>query len=132
MPPHTPRFSSRSPKPATPPERDAHAAAETDREPEKALAGIDDLVETLADLRTEVLLTALNASTRKKGTNMADRTLTAQAALNKVKALPDITTRLKQEDQTAHAEVTDIRGQVTMAQLQAFDDELDALVNPNL
>jgi hypothetical protein len=109
----------------------AKVAAPTKPESEGVPAGIEGIVETLADLQKEVLISALKASTRKKGTNMPDRTLTTAAALKKVTALDGIKERLKDQNTVEEATkpVAAIRALVKIEELQKFDDELDDWVN---
>jgi hypothetical protein len=131
MPPQTHKPVSAPRRPATPPGREANGATKTTLESERVLAGIDDFVETLADLRTEVLLGALEASNRRKGIHMADRPLTANAAIAKVTSSSDIE-KLKEGEEATRTIVAAIRAQVQFAQVQDFDNKLDELVHGKL
>jgi hypothetical protein len=125
----TSKHSSASHKAAIPANQAANFAAPANIESKEVPAGIEGIVETLADLQTEVLLSALEASIRKKGTKMANRTLTAAAALTHVEALPDFKNRLKESEDRAMEEVAGIRAQVKLEELQTFDDHLYDRVN---
>lgn len=121
--------ASVSPKTWTSPKREANVEAPATLESEKVVAGIDDFVETLADLRTEVLLGALEASNRRKGMNMADRTLTADEAISKVQELSVDIKSLMEGEEAARTKVAAIRATVKVDHLEGFDDKLDELVN---
>jgi hypothetical protein len=128
----TPKSPSAPPTTEPRPKFEADVTAPDDLESETVPQGIDGVVETLADLRTEALLSALQASScsPKKGTNMAERRLTAEAAMEKVRALrKDVKECLGNEEKQALNDVAGIRAEVKVKELQKFDDMLDALVN---
>lgn len=120
----TPKSSSASAGPRTPSPEAISSLAEAVESVEPQ--GITGIVETLAELQTEVLLKALEASTRRKADKMPARTLTAPNALAELKkALPDGKKQLNERDDGAVQKLADIRSQVKDGALQDFDDQLE-------
>ena len=95
----------------------------------EAQGGFEAIAQKLAELQTKALLSALNAASQKNRTKAPDRTLTTAGAIEKVRDLPDIRSRLKRSEGEATAEVADIRARVTPEDLSNFDNELYDWVN---
>jgi hypothetical protein len=131
MSPRMPKAPSASSRPETRPRREANVAAPRDLKPGAVPVGLEGLVETLTDLQARVMLGVLEASIRskKEGTDMPERTLTADAAFKDVTELHDIKVRLKKREDGALDEVADIRARVKLEELDKFDDALDDWLN---
>lgn len=104
-------------------------AAATDLDSREVRAGLEGIAETLAELQTTALLSALNAPTQKNKTKGPARTLTKEDALKEVKALRDIRSRLTKSESEATTEVSGIRARVRADDLQNFDNALYDWVN---
>jgi len=125
-----PKYSSASPGTRNPPKSKAKVTLPADRESESVPPVIEDFVKTLAELQTEVVLSALQGSIliQTKGTNMPERKLTAAAALDQAKRLNK--KHLEEQQEDVVKQVEGIRAQVKLEELQKFDDDFDDWVSP--
>jgi len=125
----TPRSSSASPRAKPRPPRKADLPAPDSLKATPGGAGLEGLVETLPELRAEVMLRVLEASilrqTKEMNMEIPERTLTAEAGLLEVQKLPNSKHRLKNRDAAAVAEAKGFRDRVVAKELQKFDDSLE-------